>query len=803
MCLNRSAMSTRKFGALLVFILLAGGLPAQKLVVLTDADLKNEVAKAYRFSYENNSATFKLKHRFSRLGEMTVALASADQLKNRNFNLKESLPAKLAPNEILELNVSADYSKSIRLPVNLDLVVYPSGDQSAAERGVRVKLILSAAGRPMFWNERARTYSASLPPYEFVGSGSKMIELTWNGGGSGKAVYSKMNDDRNAFALVPNIPGAAPVEPGSLIPLGSGGRSYFVRYDRTGQSSGSGHQASMAFVETASGKSLKVEMLGTYPGGKNLFAMLRNKATGSGNQVGESNANNSGSGTTGNDDPGGTNNIKDIADAFASRTPGGSNDSASGLPPQASRPWATLEEAEKAAKSATWPAPSTYRDPSTNSGITTPGRTAPGGPSAPTNAATRPATRPVTSTPGAPPRPAAEPGKVYTLDEAQAMLQGIYDRRHKNNLFIVDETSFREDEEDNRYKTSMFIQLDSLQEDPNLNIDIHWVKAVTGGDSLDIPMTNVSYDADSSLLNVILPADMMTAVRKQDSFLLLAGFMPEYMAGNTPVNLLDQKQMFVGSTIAKVDYHSNWLLWLWILIGAVVVLFFVLGWLWVRQPIKSFRYLRESRYQRDRYRASTEGEKMATETVYVDLSRHDTDLIQLSFTERDGGMGAVQAGPPAAGNGSEGIAVAPQVRKFQELNATVTAPHRRGLRRFFIWFFGLFGMSKEPRFRSVYYSLRIENIPGAIPQHLRLKDESGLLLIGTSLTGNVLATDHQDFRFTKRPFGFRLYLDPAEILDYGGAMRSVSVPFRVIEEPFEGYVITRDFSLEMEIASKY
>jgi hypothetical protein len=91
---NRSAMQMRSWGAFFCLIFLAGGLRAQKLIVLTDADLKKEVAKAHQFSYEDQNETFQLKHRFSRLGEMTVALASADQLKNKNFKLKESLPAK-------------------------------------------------------------------------------------------------------------------------------------------------------------------------------------------------------------------------------------------------------------------------------------------------------------------------------------------------------------------------------------------------------------------------------------------------------------------------------------------------------------------------------------------------------------------------------------------------------------------------------------------------------------------------------------------------------------------------------------
>lgn len=764
-------MLMRSWGALLFLLIFSAGIKAQGLVVLTDADLKKEVAKAHQFSYENASQVFQLKHRFSRLGEMTVALASPRQLSNGNFSLKETLPATLTSGESLSLSFSADYSRSIRLPQNVDLIVYPTGDKDPAERGVKVKLILSAEGRPMFWNERARKYTVDLPAYEFNGSGDKLIELTWNGSGSGSCTFTKSDDQRGAFYLVPNTPGASGIPQGTTIPLGSGGRSYFVRYDAAGNRVGSSDRGRITFSEK-SGKSLSVDLYGTYKGGPSLFTMLKN-SKGKNNQVG-------------GPDPAGGNNITDIINAGNSRNFGG-NEGSVGDTSNNPYGWKPLNVAEREAKTATWPSASINRntgDPIVRSGNNTA-----------TNNSNN--SRPVTprntgnnSTAGnVTPRAAADPGRVYTLDEAQNMLQGIFDRKKNENLFIKDEAAFLEDEEDSKYKTALEIQLDSLREDPNFNIDIHWVKAVTGEDSLDLPMTNVSYEADSSILRVILPDEIIHMVRKQDSFVLLAGFMPEYMAGNTPINLLDQNQVFVGRTIARVNYQSNWMLWLWILLAAFFVLIFVMGWFWVRNPIKSFRYLRESRYQKDRYRASKEGEKMPTETVFVDLSRHDSDLIQLSFLDKD-------SAPVVAGQEAT-------VRKFQEIEATVTAPNRRGLRRFFTWFYGIFGMSKEPRFRSVYYSLRIENIPNSIPKHLRLKDEGGLLLIGTNLTGNVLATDHQDFRFTKRPFTFRLYLDPAEILDYSTTSPSVSLPFRVIEEPFEGYVITREFSLEMKITSKY
>ena len=292
---------------------------------------------------------------------------------------------------------------------------------------------------------------------------------------------------------------------------------------------------------------------------------------------------------------------------------------------------------------------------------------------------------------------------------------------------------------------------------------------------------------DSLLLRIILPEEADEVIYKGDSFHVRVGFLPEYLAGNQPVYLPDQKAVFMGDTIGRIVSVSRFWLYFWLITILVIGLFFLIGWLWIRRPISTFRYLRESRYQRDRYIGRDEDYQIDIETVHIDLNRRETDLIQLAFNlSADSGV----TGPKDA------------TGKVKSLEANVTAPKNNAFKRFFLWFFGIFGRSKEPRFRSIYYSLRIEPIKGNIPQALRLKDESGILLLGSTLTGNVLATDHQDFRFSQRPFYYRVYVDPAEILDYTGTMRTVTIPFRVIEEPFEGYVMTREFRLNLEIHNK-
>ena len=73
----------------------------------------------------------------------------------------------------------------------------------------------------------------------------------------------------------------------------------------------------------------------------------------------------------------------------------------------------------------------------------------------------------------------------------------------------------------------------------------------------------------------------------------------------------------------------------------------MIGFLIARQPITTFRYLREARYQRERHKTNSDRQRVDVETVHIDLARHDTDLIQLSFIERDedlDGIGIAIAG---------------------------------------------------------------------------------------------------------------------------------------------------------------
>jgi len=370
---------------------------------------------------------------------------------------------------------------------------------------------------------------------------------------------------------------------------------------------------------------------------------------------------------------------------------------------------------------------------------------------------------------------------------AKQFLDGFLARHRGENLISVGEVFFKRGEE--LFETQFKLKLDSLVLVPEMFVKPIWVAAIVGSDSIVVPMSNVTFKSDSLHMTISLPDETVEAVAVQDSFQLKVGFSLGYLAG--PLSVYPSTQpgsVLLGSTIARIYAESHFWMWFWIVVIISVLSFFLLGFLWIRRPVNTFRYLRESRYQRDRYIGRDEDVHIEIETVHLDFAKRDVDLVQLAFNIHD---------QPELGSVRDEVS-----GKVRALDASMPVPVVRGLKRFFVWFYGIFGVSKEPRFRSVYYSLRIEPIKGGIPQNLRVKDESGLFMLGTSLTGNVLATDHQDFRFTKRPFQYRIFFDPSEILDYSGTMKTVSIPFRVTEEPFEGYVMTRDFRLNLEVQAK-
>lgn len=716
-----------KIVGMMALAVLWTGVQAQKVIILTDADLGKEIASSYKFTESANSLTLTLKHRLGAVGPIEIQSAKAGQFDGP-FQLSQGLPLTLLPGESRDITVTANYGRSIKEASEILLNLVPAGDKDT-KRAISLKLSVSAEGRLMFWDEKNKKYVSSLGTLAFDGAGERLIEIAWNGGTPGAVTFDSEGDARGGFKVLPNASGAKPLAKGASIPMGKGGVSFFIKYDGLAKRNAPADLAKISFKD-GSGKMVTVDLFGTYKGGSKAVAGTN-----------PSNPNYTPPGAVG------TMAFGQNGKAIQSTDPNAAITHSSGIP-------------------------------GVNPKYGVIGSTA-GTPGASGTPAAKPAPNPIAAAPRLP------GGSISDPILAKYHLGAFFAKRRENNLITNPEVLFNRVE--GRLTTRFKIVLDSLEADKSMNISPVWVSAISGDDSIAIPMTNVEFDQDSLLLTVILPEDAEEVAYKEDSFHMRVGFLPEYMAGNQPVYLDDQNSVFQGETIGRIVSVSRFWLIFWLSVVLVIGLFFFLGWLWIRRPISTFRYLRESRYQRDRYIGRDEENQIDIETVHIDLSRRETDLIQLAFNLNvDSGV----TGPRDAAG------------KVKSLEANITAPKNNAFKRFFLWFFGIFGRSKEPRFRSIYYSLRIEPVRGSIPQALRLKDESGILLLGSTLTGNVLATDHQDFRFSQRPFYYRIYVDPAEILDYSGTMRTVTIPFRVIEEPFEGYVMTRDFRLNLEIHNK-
>ncbi|MEY3442892.1 MAG: hypothetical protein RLZZ519_1173, partial [Bacteroidota bacterium] len=656
---------------------------------------------------------------------------------NSPFTLKTTLPSTLNPDGSLDIEFGVSYARSLQQANTISLLVVPQGDADPKLRGIAINIKLSADEVLMFFNDRAKQYTKTLPTFEFVGPADKLIEVTWNGGTSRNCTYKIETSGRDGFSLIPNAVGGVPLQNGAEIKLNTGGNSFFIHYDGAARK-GTVDLARITFTEPG-GQSIKAEMVGTYQGGANQFAAAKDLLS-KGKLIGDY-----------------VPPVVVVEPKVVMKDPVKSKD-----PVKATEPKVTGGSDSTAG-------PAVVVNP-TKEG------SSPKGIGEPIPQPSRAAVMPIDD---------EEYEDGLTEEQAKARLLKYFLRHKDENIVKVGQARF--EKVDGIFEAFVPIGIDSiLKEDPNFNITPIWVKAVLGTDSVTLPGTNYSYRADSARLTIKLSEEAVEKMAKEDSFQIRVGFMPDYLAGNTPV--ADKSLVFTGGTYAKMYSNSYLAIILWSLLGLAVFLFFFIGFVVARRPIASFRYLRESRYQRERHKANSERQRVDVETVHIDLARQDTDLIQLAFVDRGEGL-----------DGRKGDTI----EKVRSIHATVPVPRRGALVRFFSWLYAPFGRKREPKFKSVYYSLRIEMIKGAVPQHLRLKDESGMIMLGTTLTGNVLATDLQDFKFTQRPFGYSVYLDPAEFLDYTGAMRTVSIPFRVIEEPFEGYVMTREFNLNLEIAQRF
>jgi hypothetical protein len=739
------------WGALMC--LLATPLAAQKVVVLTAADIGKVVTGTHHYSQKDQSFRLSLKHRIGDQKSWQISLQKETQFDKSPFTLKSTLPASLGPDGTLDIEFGVDYSKSLQSENTISLLAVPTGAIDAKTEGIAINIKLSADASLMFYSDRTKAHTKSLPTYEFVGPTDKFLEISWNGGGAKSCVVKIEENGRNAFLLIPNSQGAGAIASGSTINLSNGSTSFLIRYDGLASKSHA-DVARISFSEPG-GQTIVANMVGTYQGGTSLFAAAKELLT---------------------------------------------RDKLSG----GFMPTATTVLVGKDAVKAggTDGNPSNGKDVVKNGGAdlgtTNPVLVAPN--PLLTNDGKNPATANpknaglVAGSSKATPSPKA--GNIGSLGdfssglvsaaEGKERLQKYHSRFGFENLIKSPTAKFEKN--DGVYEARLHVvKPDSMKADRNFVLHFIRVMLNAGTDSLTINAGDHAKMLGDTTLLLSLTNEDRKKISSTDSFNVTAMFFPEYESADGAV--ANDSLVFKGVTFGKVVSSNYWRIVLWASIIGAFVLLMLIGFLLARQPINSFRYLRESQYQRERHNANSQRQRVDVETVHIDLARRENDLIQLAFVDR--------------GEGLDGKPVGGGIEKVRSIASNVPTPRRNGFRRFFAWLYAPFGRKREPKFKSVYYSLRVEIPRGSVPQQLRLKDESGMIMLGTTLTGNVLATDHQDFKFVKGPFHYSIYLDPSEFVDYTGAMKTVSIPFRVIEEPFEGYVMTREYNLNLEIAQRY
>lgn len=745
--MSRRGAILGKVGVLYVALLLAAlPLLSQKVVVLTAADVGKVITGTHHYSPKDQTFKLAIKHRLGDQRTWTLSLQKEQQFEKGPFSLKSTLPATLPPDGVLELEFGVNYAKSLQQDNTISLLAAPQGEADLVGKGIAINMKVTAQGELMFFTDRTKAYTKTIPTFEFVGASDRLVEVTWNGGGSTTCTIKIEDNGRDAFKLIPNMAGATAVPNGQKFPLSGGGAAFFIRYDGAAPK-GSADVARITFTESG-GQSIVVSMIGTYQGGTSLFAAARDLLT-KDNLMGG---------------------YKEPAVVAITPTKSSIKEGANGNDPNPTK--SSIKDAAKPdGKDAIKSNPPTKDNPDVAATTNPPVKANPPA----VSVAPSPKAAPVSFTEG---------DGMITRAIAEERLLRYYNRYGQDNLIKVGSARF--DKQDGKYLANIRIQQDdSLKADPAFTLHFIKAKFKAGSDSVTINAGDNAKIFGDTTLQLALSPDDQGAIIDADSFQITAEFLPEYESDEGMAS--NDSLIFKGYTYGKTYSSNNWRYFLWGGVIALVVLFFVIGFLVSRKAVNSLRYLRESRYQRERHTANTNRQRVDVETIHIDLARRDTDLIQLAFN----GRGEVLDDRAKPGD------------KVRAVAATLPAPVRGGLARFFIWLYGPFGRKKEAKFKAVYYSLRVELPRGSVPQQMRLKDDSGLLMLGTTLTGNVLATDHQDFKFIKRPFHYSLYLDPAEILDYAGSMKTVSIPFRVIEEPFEGYVMTREFNLNLEIAQRF
>lgn len=243
-----------------------------------------------------------------------------------------------------------------------------------------------------------------------------------------------------------------------------------------------------------------------------------------------------------------------------------------------------------------------------------------------------------------------------------------------------------------------------------------------------------------------------------------------------------------GAGIRPAPQHSaGWMvLGMWALMGVVIVAL-VAACTWVGhvlRPIRSLDYLRKSsnqaaRYSRTNMLSSAQGPILSQKFSMREFGQ--ADLLEVYFDPE----------------GFESLFLPNRSdEKYPSLiKSYVPLPKPSTARQFIYKYAGRILGRTYPRLEASYFSLRIEIDSVDLPRGIKIKNLDDFLLIMTSETRGVASNDHQDFRVRKPQFSYRILIDSSEIEGGYNGKLTITLPFQVIEEPIEGYVMPRKFLL--------
>ncbi len=365
--------------------------------------------------------------------------------------------------------------------------------------------------------------------------------------------------------------------------------------------------------------------------------------------------------------------------------------------------------------------------------------------------------------------------------DASKRLQLFFDLHQKRNLFTIDSVQFRM--LDSIYVADLLIDPVLLLSDPSIRLiaDSAWLEVSEY--RYFIPRTYYA-DVDGGKVRMSIPSVVANSVSSPVSFFVKVQFKAECIVESLPA-YLKHDQFFLGKSKGGF-YHTartpRILMTSVIGVLTITAFFFVAGYFVARSKVSSLKYLREAEYRPFLSARATQNQQIRhikVEPIHMnEILRKEKDLIQLTLNFN---------GRP------ELFVIHENLSRIASVRASIPLPVAKGYCKFFRRLYA--SILPLQRFDTEYYSLRIMVHKSELPQQLRIKNEAHMLLLGTNMSGAVLATDHQNFKISANEFSYSLFIDPAEIIAYDGHMDNIVIPFRVIEEPLDGYSLHRDFEL--------